>query len=238
VPKDTKKFINPLLRPSQESSPRIAPSTVPELESQNVPDEMATNASSSDTPLPSAIDGNATEVKTASNLGPQNAPELDTELENEQVPMPTRKARVTSSTNANREGDDEQTEEASANIVSRAGSSARRSSSAAAINLDTVPRSTPTVSSRQAKKTGEVEDALSSAFSGTKAQDKEEDPAKVGQRRRRGTQPFEMTHERITLWIDKQLKQDFEDLAYDRNLSKSALLNEAIGELLKKYEPR
>jgi hypothetical protein len=63
----------------------------------------------------------------------------------------------------------------------------------------------------------------------------EEDEPKAAPRRRRGAQPFEATHERITLWIDKQLKQDFEDLAYDRNLSKTRLLDEAMAELLKKY---
>lgn len=242
MPKDTKKFINPLLRPSQESAARIAPAPAPELElepeSQKAPDEETIVAPLSDTSSSSTAAGAVPEVELVSIPGPQNVSELEAEPESEPIPAPTRKARVTSSTNVNKGGDDEQTEEASANTVSRAGSSARRSSSAATINLDTVPRSAPTVSNRQAKKPREVEEAMSSAFSGTNAEDREEDFTKSGQRRRRSTQPFETTHERITLWIDKQLKQDFEDLAYDRNLSKSALLNEAIAELLKKYEPR
>jgi hypothetical protein len=54
--------------------------------------------------------------------------------------------------------------------------------------------------------------------------------------RKRGAQAFEHTHERITLWIDKQLKQRFEDLAGEQGTSKTQLLNEAIGDLLKKYE--
>ncbi|GHO46446.1 hypothetical protein [Ktedonospora formicarum] len=54
-------------------------------------------------------------------------------------------------------------------------------------------------------------------------------------RRRRGAQTFERTHERITLWIDKRLKQAFDELANDRELPKTALLNEAIADLLRKY---
>ena len=56
------------------------------------------------------------------------------------------------------------------------------------------------------------------------------------QHRKRGAQAFEKTHERITLWIDRGLKQRFEDLANDQGMSKTQLLNEAIGDLLKKYE--
>jgi hypothetical protein len=57
-------------------------------------------------------------------------------------------------------------------------------------------------------------------------------------RRRRGSQAFEKTHERITLWIDKRLKQAFEELAYQQELSKTSLLNEAVADLLRKYESR
>ena len=54
--------------------------------------------------------------------------------------------------------------------------------------------------------------------------------------RKRGAQAFEHTHERITLWIDKGLKQRFEDLAIDQGVSKTQLLNEAVDDLLRKYE--
>jgi hypothetical protein len=57
-------------------------------------------------------------------------------------------------------------------------------------------------------------------------------------RRRRGAQAFENTHERITLWIDKRLKQAFEELAYEQEISKTALLNEAMADLLNKYKSR
>jgi hypothetical protein len=57
-------------------------------------------------------------------------------------------------------------------------------------------------------------------------------------RRKRGTQPFESTHERTTLWIDRALKQAFDELAYEQALPKATLLNEAIADLLRKYDIR
>lgn len=55
-------------------------------------------------------------------------------------------------------------------------------------------------------------------------------------RRKRGAQAFERTHERITLWLDKKLKERFEALAEEQNAAKSTLLDEAISDLLKKYK--
>ena len=54
-------------------------------------------------------------------------------------------------------------------------------------------------------------------------------------KRRRQAPTFESTHERITVWIDKELKAQFEELAYQQSLSKTALLNEAIADLLSKF---
>ncbi len=54
--------------------------------------------------------------------------------------------------------------------------------------------------------------------------------------RKRGSQAFEKTHERITLWVDSGLKQRFEALADKRGAAKSALLDEAIADLLAKYQ--
>jgi hypothetical protein len=56
--------------------------------------------------------------------------------------------------------------------------------------------------------------------------------------RKRGKQAFEKTHERITLWIDSTLKQRFEALAAEQGAAKSTLLDEAISDLLKKYEDK
>ena len=55
-------------------------------------------------------------------------------------------------------------------------------------------------------------------------------------RRKRGEQAFEKTHVRITVWIDKSLKQSFEDLAFQRDKPKTTLLDEAIADLVRKYE--
>ncbi len=56
--------------------------------------------------------------------------------------------------------------------------------------------------------------------------------------RKRGAQAFEKTHERITLWIDRELKQQFEALANKHEIAKATLLNEAISDLLTKYQAR
>jgi predicted transcriptional regulator len=54
--------------------------------------------------------------------------------------------------------------------------------------------------------------------------------------RKRGAQAFEKTHERITLWIDSDLKRRFEALADEQGIAKSTLLDEAISDLLRKSE--
>jgi predicted DNA-binding protein len=54
--------------------------------------------------------------------------------------------------------------------------------------------------------------------------------------RKRGAQAFEKTHERITLWIDSDLKRRFEALADEQGVAKSTLLDEAISNLLNKVE--
>ena len=53
--------------------------------------------------------------------------------------------------------------------------------------------------------------------------------------RKRGNKAFEKTHERFTGWMDKQLKKQFVNLAQDKGVSKTSLLNEAIADLLRKY---
>jgi predicted transcriptional regulator len=54
--------------------------------------------------------------------------------------------------------------------------------------------------------------------------------------RKRGVQAFEKTHERITLWLDSDLKRRFEALADGQGVAKSTLLDEAVSDLLAKYE--
>ena len=53
--------------------------------------------------------------------------------------------------------------------------------------------------------------------------------------RKRGAQAFEKTHERITLWVDKALKRQFDALAEKQGISKTQLLDEAISDLLAKH---
>lgn len=47
---------------------------------------------------------------------------------------------------------------------------------------------------------------------------------------------FEATHQRFTAWVDKELKRKFDELAADKQVSKSALLDEALQALLHKQE--
>ena len=47
---------------------------------------------------------------------------------------------------------------------------------------------------------------------------------------------FEATHQRFTSWVDKKLKKQFDDLAVQKGVSKSALLDEAIMALLHRQE--
>lgn len=54
--------------------------------------------------------------------------------------------------------------------------------------------------------------------------------------RKRGKQAFEHTHKRITLWIDKKLEKRFDGLSRRNEVAKSTLLNEAIRDLLDKYQ--
>jgi hypothetical protein len=54
-------------------------------------------------------------------------------------------------------------------------------------------------------------------------------------KRRRGDMAFEKTHERITLWLQKSYKRQFEALAEKEGVAKSTLLDEAIRDLIEKY---
>ena len=54
-------------------------------------------------------------------------------------------------------------------------------------------------------------------------------------RRKRGKQAFENTHDRWTVWLDKKLKKRIARLAKEQEISISALADEAVADLLKKY---
>ena len=55
------------------------------------------------------------------------------------------------------------------------------------------------------------------------------------ERRKRGKQAFEKTHDRWTVWLHKKLKKGLAQLAKEQEVSLSALADEAIADLLKKY---
>ncbi len=59
-----------------------------------------------------------------------------------------------------------------------------------------------------------------------------------GTQRNRGKQAFDKTHDRLTVWINKALKERFEALATEKGISKTALINEAVADLLRKYMQR
>lgn len=47
---------------------------------------------------------------------------------------------------------------------------------------------------------------------------------------------FEEAYQRVTLYLDKQLRRDFDQLVRDRRESKTRLFNEAVADLLRKYD--
>lgn len=61
------------------------------------------------------------------------------------------------------------------------------------------------------------------------------DPGEFQPLRKRGNQAFEKTHQRITGWIDRGLKREFEKLAEEEGVSKTSLLYEGIADLLRKH---
>lgn len=61
-------------------------------------------------------------------------------------------------------------------------------------------------------------------------------PLLNGDQRKRGAQAFERTHKRFSFWLDKDLKARFEALADVEGVSKSALFDEAVTDLLAKYQ--
>jgi alpha-L-arabinofuranosidase len=63
----------------------------------------------------------------------------------------------------------------------------------------------------------------------------EGDDSYVVERRKRGKQAFEKTHDRWTVWLHKKLKKGLAQLAKEQEVSQSALADEAIADLLKKY---
>ncbi|GLV54680.1 hypothetical protein KDH_15270 [Dictyobacter sp. S3.2.2.5] len=219
MPKETKKFINPLLRPSPNADGKSAQSS----QSAVVED---------------------TEEKLISE---PSAKRLEAQPESAQI----EDAQLPAATTRQMRANEKNAENAPSAVESSSGSARRNSatrsqspreetqarSNQSAPNEDTIPD----VRSRSLAEPINLssEDyALEEAFANYDPTTFTEDSRAAARRRRNPQQPFETTHERITLWMDKQLKQRFEALASQRELPKTALINEAVTALLKKYEAR
>jgi hypothetical protein len=261
VPKETKKFINPLLRPSQSIEPAPIVQAKPQLELPELPEpevvpvvedivrtqskenasEQTQNSLSIATPVPSEPEPVIEEtppVITSNDASNEVSSEANTETS-------TKKAK---SGNSASEGDALETDGLST-------STTRRKAVVQPLEQKSKPASEPAlreISPRPRQSAPRVErttyTSLATArtkndFPNNNSSDDEsfnrnntDEESRPGIKRRRHIQPFESTHERITLWIDKELKEQFEDLAYRRALSKTALLNEAMADLLAKFE--
>ncbi|BCL78203.1 hypothetical protein ccbrp13_06680 [Ktedonobacteria bacterium brp13] len=296
MPKDTKKFINPLLRSSQDSAPSV-PSTpgtpgTPTLSkpesvvtavspAQRTTDEETQQSPSSESDISSSQELSQTDSRTGPKLSSINEPSaisapstLPVEPvepvafvaatdplapspvapSRTEVLPPTKDAttkRTRTSAPSSRPGREEKIDEPveTSSFTHDDVPAAYSSATAASVRQENtankgtgtresfteVSRQKETTMPRQTRQIAKEAAAPIETVLMRSIDQNEEDEPKAAPRRRRGAPPFEATHERITLWIDKQLKQDFEDLAYDRNLSKTRLLDEAMAELLKKY---
>ncbi|GER89621.1 hypothetical protein KDW_37830 [Dictyobacter vulcani] len=239
MPKDTKKFINPLLRPSQSSEPRpavLAPSEVEpartEIQAQNVVSD-----------------------KQANNIEPEVAPTVESIKSEEPAVAPQIQENTTKGSLSNSEVSNQQTSAFDEMNFADSGEKSRDSvkpqtSTKARTNTGSLTEgSAPRARQAATRRDANTLSASTRKLSGPLAGDIENDEYfndldasgednRAGVKRRRNIQPFESTHERITLWMDKQLKQRFEDLAYQRELPKTSLINEAVTALLQKYEDR
>ncbi|GCE08882.1 hypothetical protein [Dictyobacter aurantiacus] len=223
MPKETKKFINPLLRPSASADARPAPSSQPAV---------------------------AEEAEEKSS-GESSAKYSEEQPESTRVEDTQSSVETTSQARA-----DEKDAENTPSIAEPSSSSARRSSANKSQSSREVTQNRGQVRSNQSTSSEDVvsyartrplaepvdfssEDyALETPFGNYDPTTSTENSHTGARRPRNPQQSFEMTHARITLWMDKQLKQRFEALASQRELPKTALINEAVSALLKKYETR
>ena len=56
--------------------------------------------------------------------------------------------------------------------------------------------------------------------------------------RNRGKLAFDKTHARLTVWINKELKEQLEAMTREMGIPKTALINEAVADQLRKYMQR
>lgn len=255
MPKETKRFINPLLRPTVEvETKREEVQTQPE---QPASPEKTSTETSTNTYAPATPESEATsqrgkppsnmrttEVYSPAYRGAEQ-PSTETSTYHDEVER-RRESRRGERPRFVREPATEVLEEEFTPSPTTVPSPMMQTSP-----LPSTSRSAESVSlsPKLASEASPVESPLPSTSTYTSTRRSvpaaEEERDMVGEpeyrarpftsRRRRGAQAFEKTHERITLWVDKRLKQGFEELAYEQETSKTALLNEAIADLLRKY---
>jgi hypothetical protein len=273
VPKESKKFINPLLRPSQEPEVKGEPAARPQKNLAPEPFFVETSV------LPEAV--NDAPVEVAQKEAPSELPVSEAHLSS-----PTKTSTLTETStsikvSANTPSAsspvqpetlarDEKSEEKEDTHVSSLSSPELVTPELDTPSVDQqeeILLPDPVVTASPLRQNGTIVESddhpltytetetstpaavlsqpapkpRSSALSSTRSARGEKKPrasftAAETVRRRRGALTFENTHERITLWIDKELKVAFEELAYERELPKTALLNEAVSDLLKKYD--
>jgi hypothetical protein len=265
VPKDTKRFINPLLRSSQENAPApTLPKPDPAPQPQPIPVEEERQSEEVQDSL--ALQSETSVDVAASNLSSEDV--VQPQVTSKEAASKKRHSPSSSAASHSRreERAEEKTQEqqdqyaemdsnrASETIPSLSSSPALPvpvtsdqtilsvESGSEVISLtdsQEVTQQRETTSSRRRRHSfSEAEVPNEAVVTDADPLVENLDQPRSIPHRRHGTQTFEATHERITLWIDRQLKQNFEALAYDRSLSKTKLLNEAIAELLKKYGVR
>lgn len=237
MPKETKKFINPLLRPSQssETKPTVqAPSEIElartETQAQNFVSDKEVNVEPETAPaMVEPMQSEEPVVAPQINGSVANRTFSASDVSNQQTPA---------SEERNFAGSGEK-----ARDVVKSQTSAKTRSNTGTLAEGSAPRSRQAATRRDGNIPATPTRQLSGPLAGDIGIDEdfnELDPSsedsRAGAKRRRNIQPFESTHERITLWMDKQLKQRFEDLAYQRELPKTSLINEAVTALLQKYE--
>lgn len=225
MPKETKKFINPLLRPSAEPKAVVQPRPEPEVLFQ---EEVSQNPSSVDFPEQLADRTEQAQIPLTASVSAPREISIDPVVEIPAKESTPKKARAES---------DRINEPKAAVEVNPVSNNRRKAAAVSSSQESSVPEPVSARSRYTPVNTlADIEDY--SAESDNDFQDATTNDTRTGIKRRKNIQPFESTHERITLWMDKQLKQQFEDLAYRRELSKTALINEAVAELLQKYEAR
>ena len=233
MPKENKRFINPLLRPSQDT---------PQLEQEQPP------VTNSDVTSPATDTAQANSVAQAQEQPARSRVNSIRESETEPL-RPTADVdtpslldaddrNVNASTGSPRT-QGEQGAKKSPSVAANDTASPRNRSSAAdtARPAASTSRSTArssTSSASNGKNTAPASTTFETSYPRSNQGEAGEDRAQ--NYRRRVEVRFENVHERLTVWIDRDLKRGLEDLASKHNVSKTTLINEAMADLLKKYE--